>query len=383
MQSRMLLTDKAPFFGSKLVVLQAYILIYTYANGMSSNKISFEDSLMTEVIEVGKCVSCGTCVVVCPFACLDLVKEKPSLVKECQVCGICAKVCPRYQWTMAQVENFVFGRERKPEEEFGIHRRIAIAQATDDNILKVCQDGGVATALLLFALKNGLIDSAIVAGTDKEKPFYPAPMLATTAEEIMEATGTKYSCSSNLLALTEMLKQKKANVAFVGTPCQIHAIRKMQIAGLKRHTGPLKFLVGLMCSESFTYEGLMENHIHGKLGIDLGDIRKINIKGKMLVTTDSGVTEIPLAEIKQYARKSCSFCDDFSSELADISVGGLGLNGWTFTIIRTEKGEELFSSAEKAGYLRTKTLDEGSFAFKLLKKLSRRKRGAIAGSPKV
>jgi coenzyme F420 hydrogenase subunit beta len=357
--------------------------MYTYAIGMSSNKISFEDSLLTEVVEAGKCVSCGTCVVACPFACLELTKETPNLVKECQVCGICAKVCPRYQWMMAKVENFVFGRERKPEEEFGIHRRIAIAQATDDNILKVRQDGGAATALLLFALKTGFIDSAIVAGTDKEKPFYPAPMLATTAEQIIEAAGTKYSYSSNILALTEMLKQKKANVAFVGTPCQIHAIRRMQMAGLKRHTGPLKFLIGLMCSECFTYKGLMENHIHGTLGINLDDIRKINIKGKMLVTTDSGVTEIPLAEIKQYARKSCSFCDDFSSELADISVGGLGLDGWTFTIIRTEKGEELFSSAEKAGYLRTKTLEEGAFALKLLTKLSRRKRVTTASPSKA
>ncbi|MDX1813446.1 MAG: Coenzyme F420 hydrogenase/dehydrogenase, beta subunit C-terminal domain [Candidatus Bathyarchaeia archaeon] len=350
---------------------------------MSPNKISFEDSLLTEVVKAGKCVSCGTCVVVCPFACLDLVEGTPSLVKECKVCGICARVCPRYQWTMGEVENFVFDRERKPEEEFGIYRRIAISQATDADILKVRQDGGAATALLLFALKTGRIDSAIVAGTNKEKPFYPAPMLATTAEELIEAAGTKYTCSSNVLALSEIIKQKKANVAFVGTPCQIQAVRRMQMAGLKRQIGSLKFLIGLMCSESFTYEGLMKNHIHGKLGINLDDIQKINIKGKMLVTTGSGVTEIPLAEIKQYARKSCSFCDDFSSELADISVGGLGLEDWTFTIIRTEEGEELFSGAENAGYLRVKTLDEGAFAFKLLKKLSRRKRSSIAASPKA
>lgn len=155
------------------------------------------------------------------------------------------------------------------------------------------------------------------------------------------------------------------------------------MAGLKRYTSSLKILVGLMCLECFTYEGLMENYIHRKLGIALGEIRKINIKGKMLVITDSGVTEIPLAEIKQYARKSCSFCDDFSSELADISLGGLGLDGWTLTVIRTEKGEELFSNAEKAGYLRTKTIDSELFTLKLLKKFSHRKRGTTAGSLKA
>jgi coenzyme F420 hydrogenase subunit beta len=350
---------------------------------MSSSKISFEDSLAIKVIESGKCVGCGACVVVCPFGCLEYAQGKPSLIKECKICGICAQACPRYEWELAKAENFVFGRERKPEEEFGVHRRLAIAQATDDRILKVRQDGGVATALLLFALENGLIDSALVAGTDPEKPFCPTPKLATTAQELLEAAGTKYSCSPNILALIDVLKQKKVNAAFVGTPCQIHAIRNMQMAGLKRLTAPLKLLIGLMCSECFTYEGLMENHIRGKLGINLADIKKMNIKGKMLVTTDSGVTAIPLAEIKPYARKSCSVCDDFSSELADISVGGLGLDGWTFTIIRTEKGEELFSNAEKAGYLTTKALEEGTFALNLLTKLTKKKREASAISSQM
>src|SRR3989304_7474253 len=128
----------------------------------------------------------------------------------------------------------------------------------------------------------------------------------------------------------------------------------------------------------------MDTHNRGKLGINPADIKKINIKGKMLVTTPSGTTAIPLAEIKQYARKSCSVCEDFSSELADISVGGLGLDGWTFTIIRTEKGEELFAKAEKAGYVTTKPLEEGSFAMSLLTKLSKKKReGRIIVQPQT
>ena len=344
---------------------------------MGSTKIRFEASLATAVIESEKCVGCGACVVVCPFSCLEYVKGKPRLVKECQACGICAQVCPRYEWSRAKMENFVFGRARKPEEEFGVYRRLAIAQATDGRILKVCQDGGVATALLLFALEKGSIDSAIVAGTSKEKPFYPNPKLATTSEDLLEAAGTKYSCSPNVLLLTDVAKQRKANVAFVGIPCQIQAVRNMQMAGLKEYTASLKFLIGLMCSECFTYEGLMENHIRGKLGISLADIRKMNIKGKMLVTTDSGVTSIPLAEIKQYAQKSCSVCDDFSSELADISVGGLGLDGWTFAIIRTDKGEALFSSAEKTGFLKTKIVDTKTKALNLLIKFSKKKRKGL------
>ncbi len=341
---------------------------------MNFNKVSFEESLEKSVVAAGKCVGCGTCVVVCPFDCLEYTEGKPSLTKECKDCGICAQVCPQYECVWPKMENFVFGRERKAEEKFGIYRQLVVARAKDEKVLKVCQDGGVVTALLLFALENGLIDSAVVSGISQEKPLQPIPKLATTPKEILESAGTKYSYSPNIFALAEGIKQKKASIAFVGTPCQIHAIRKLQMFGLKKYTAPLKFLIGLMCSECFTYEGLMEKHIHETLGLNLRDIRKMNIKGKMLVTTKSGVKTISLAEVRQYARKSCRFCDDFSSELADISTGGLGLNGWTFTIIRTEKGGELFSSAEKAGFLNVKTVDEEAYALNLLVKLSKKKR---------
>jgi len=341
---------------------------------MSISKVSFEESLAKSVIATGKCVGCGTCVVVCPLNCLEYAEEKPTLIKECKVCGICPQTCPQYEWSLSKAENIVFGRERKNEEEFGVHRRLVIAQAKDDKIMKVCQDGGVATALLLFALENGLIDGAIVAGISREKPFYPIPRLATTPEEILECAGTKYSYSPNILALAEGVKQKKTSMAFVGTPCQIRALRKMQMFGLKKYTTPLKFLIGLMCSECFTYEGLMEKHIREALGINLSDIRKMNIKGKMLVTTKAEVKTIPLAEIRQYARKSCVFCNDFSSELADVSLGGLGLENWTFAVIRTNQGEELFERAEKTGVIKTRFVEKDEPALNLLVKLSSKKR---------
>ena len=343
---------------------------------MNSNKIGFEDSLVPKVIESKKCVSCGACVVSCPFSVLEYSEGKPILINDCKICGICAKVCPRYEWWLSEAENFAFGRNRKPEEEYGVYRRFLIARAKDNQVSKVCQDGGVATALLLFALEKKIIEGAVVSGLDLERPFYPVPKLVTSSKELLKAAGTRYSCSPNILALSEVVKQKKSNVAFVGTPCQIHAIRRMQMAGLKKLTAPVKFLIGLMCSESFNYEGLMKNHIQEKLGINLRDIKKINIKGKMLVTTDDEVTKIPLKEVKQYARTCCHICDDFSAELADISLGGLGLKNWTFTIIRSKKGEELISNAEKAGLITTKPVEEDAFALRLLKMLTLKKKNS-------
>jgi coenzyme F420 hydrogenase subunit beta len=347
------------------------------SKAMSQKKLGFKETLLPEVIQTGKCASCGSCITNCPFNGLEFVNEKPTLVKDCKSCEICSLACPIYNWVLAKAENYVFNKERTPEDTFGIYREIVVAKAKNSDILKVAQEGGAATAMLVAALQNDLIDGAVVSVNSKEKPFMPIPVLATTTQGIMEAAGTKYSCSSTILALGDAVKQKKSKIALVGTPCQILAVRKMQYNNLKKTSGPVKYLIGLLCSECFDYYGLVETHIKGTLGINPSEILKINIKGKMFITTISGVTVIPLADVKQYVKPNCHICEDFSSELADISVGGLDLDGWTFVITRTEKGEELLANAEKAGLLEKKPLDD-PFAMSLLLKLTNKKRNRAA-----
>jgi len=275
----------------------------------------------------------------------------------------------------SRVEEFVFGRQREENEDFGVHRRLVLAQANDKKILEKCQDGGAVTALLIHALKSGIIEGVALSGLSADRPLYPMPKLATTASEVLENAGTRYSYSPNMLALQEGVKRRIKSLAFVGTPCQIHAIRRMQMFPLKKYSNPLQFTVGLMCTESFTYSGLFEKHLKENMGVNLSDIKKMNIKGKILVYLKSGDEKsISLSEAKQYIRESCHFCTDFSAELADISAGGLGLSGWTFVVLRTEKGEKIFDSAVKTGMLKTRPVEEESFSLSLLTKLSNKKR---------
>jgi len=339
---------------------------------MSILKVSFEETLGKFVLPT-LCIGCASCVVICPFNCLDYVDGKPKVVKECKVCGICAQVCPKYNISIPDLEKFVFGRERKKDEEFGIYRRIVIAQTRDEDLMKVCQDGGVVTTLLKFALENGIIDGAVASGVSMQEPLKPVPKMATTLKEIIECAGTRYTYSPNILAFKEGIQQRKKSIAFVGTPCQIHALRKIQMIPLKKYADALNFTVGLFCSESFTYEGFVGKLIREKLNIDPNDVKKVNIKGKLLIATRSGeVTAVPLKEVKEYA-SNCETCVDFSAELADISVGGLGLNNWTLTILRTERGEEVFQKAESVGLLTTRPIGGDKSVLDLLVKISRKK----------
>ena len=338
-----------------------------------SSKTGFADSLGKSVVSAGFCAGCGACVGVCPSGCLRWAEGTPELCEECKSCGVCARVCPKYDPSISELESFVFGRTRKAEEQFGIRRQVYVAKSTESRVLRVCQDGGAVTALLLHALESKRVDGAILSAISSEKPFLPSPKLALTSEEILSCAGTRYTCSPSLLALPQAAKEGKTSVAFVGTPCQIQAVRKMQMLQMKL-VAPLKLLIGLMCSECFSYEGLIKKHIGEELGFDLSRIKAINIKGKMIVTLKSGsATTIPLSEVKKYAQESCALCRDFSSEVADLSAGGLGLEGWTCVVTRTKKGENLFKSAKETGFVKTRLLGEDEPAINLLVRLSNRK----------
>jgi coenzyme F420 hydrogenase subunit beta len=335
---------------------------------------SFEQTLANIVLSES-CTGCAACVIACPFNCLKYVKEQPQLIGECEACGICSKACPRYHPSRRALEKLVFGRKRKAEEEFGIYQRVIVARSTDERILGLCQDGGVVTTLLTLAVKDKKIDGAAVSATDENKPLHPVPTLATTPQQILQSAGTKYFYSPNLLALQKGVEQDIKKLALVGTPCQIESIRRIQTIPLKKYVEKLRLTIGLMCSGAFSYEGLVENHIKRKLGINPSDITKINIKDNLLLTMNSGETEtIPLKKMQRYIRASCLPCADFSAELADVSVGGLGLNGWSLVIIRTETAEKLFTAAVNAELLEVKPIEKEKRSLDLLIKLSRRQR---------
>ncbi len=381
-------------------------------------------NLIHDVVEAGTCSACGACVVACPYGILQYVDGRPEamdpklrgrfegqlggliiggrpqdfcMISENVGCDMCARACPKLELPKERFETFMFGRVASDEEreDLGIYQFIEFTRTTDERIRPRAQDGGFVTTLLVWALEQGIIDGAVVTRVDPDEPCKPKPFVATTPEEILMSAGSWYTYSPNTLGLMEAAERGLKRVAFVGTPCQVTPLRRIQTVDLgdfvlvdpgeknflRQHGHVTKvrdmiaFTVGLLCSETFVYEGLMKKYIEGELGIPLTDVAKFNIKGKVLVYRKSGeVVSIPLKDAVPYARPECSFCGDFSSEEADISVGGVGTNGWSLTMPRTKLGLSLYEQLKASGLIEAKPADEFPKSVEVAKKLAQKQR---------
>ena len=122
----------------------------------------------------------------------------------------------------------------------------------------------------------------------------------------------------------------------------------------------IKYKIGLFCMESFSYDNII-NLVKDKFDKDINDLIKMNIdKGKFIINLKSGEElDIPLSEIQSYARETCHYCEDLTSDYADISVGSIGSQaGWSSVITRTKEGEEIYKGAIKDGLIESKSLKE-------------------------
>lgn len=260
----------------------------------------------------------------------------------------------------------------------GNYKEAVSARATDSKIQAVAQDGGIASALLIYALEEGIIEGAVVA-SDADEKWSPVPTVAMTADEILAAAGTKYTMSPNVYGLKDAVRQYGIEkVGTVVTPCQMYGIRKMQAYPFSQRfiADKIKLLVGIFCMENFPPASL-DTFTEAKLGSSLEETKKMDIgKGKFWIDTDKGKEGLALKETHGYEQAGCNICDDYVAEYADISTGSVGSpDGWSTVLTRTDDGSNIFSAAVSAGLIETKPIDEVKPGLPLLEKLAKDKKG--------
>ena len=113
--------------------------------------------LYDEVVTSGLCTGCAGCVVACPHDVLGY-DDTNGIYKPFQLedeggpggcghgdrgCTSCTRACPRFRTWESEIDTYLFGRERRPDELDGVSKDIILARATDPVVRDTGQDGGL------------------------------------------------------------------------------------------------------------------------------------------------------------------------------------------------------------------------------------------------
>lgn len=317
-------------------------------------------NLIQEVQKEEKCNHCGGCVTFCSAMSYNALSMddhgKPFFndINKCNECGLCYAICPQTHELDDDIrQNAQWKAPMGPIINFSVTR------ANDPAIHRKGTDGGVVTAILLHLFNAGKIDGAIVS---RPTPQGRVPCLAKTEHEILDAAGSHFgnsqgmyqfskgydTFSPSIKALGELKNFPMNRLAFVGTPCQINTVRKMQALGIVP-SDSISLCLGLFCSGNYFFQDKSFTQLEEKYRFSYGDVEKINVKDSFIFSLKSGKQiQIPVPELRPVRRVACDFCEDFSAEYADISFGGLGAeNGWTTAIVRTPTGKNVMEDGLK------------------------------------
>ena len=304
------------------------------------------------------CHSCGTCIAACPHRALGYIDGRVRLVGKCDQCGQCYQVCPGIAVDFADMNHRLFPG-LVPDPYFGCFQTMHIGRATDRAHPRTFSSGGAVTEILCSALKNNLIQGAIVCSMSRERPCQPEIRIARTIEELVSASGSKYT----LVPVNSILADAGAirgPLALVGLPCHVHGIRKLQQLGAGAASA-IVYTIGLFCGFNLTPEATP--FLLKKLGIDPHEVSSLSYRagkwpGSFAVeTVDGRKARIPKLSYNflhlTHLPPRCAVCPDLCAEFADISVGDYWPahtegRGYSSLIVRTEKGRELLRNAAHA-----------------------------------
>ena len=351
---------------------------YAWRSELNNGGFRADLFLMDEIVDTGKCVGCASCVVTCPTDVFDFCEERPDNARgdACVQCLLCADVCPVLRPPDKDLARVLEFRAPAREDGFGHFSYLMYTRSTDPEVLARCQDGGTVSTLVIHQLEAGQLKGVICGDVLPENNQIGVQKLARSRKEILACAASRYTYSPNTVALKEAMDNNVAPLAVIGVPCQINGARQLQHSSIRLEMSNwyrknIALTIGLACSEAFTHESLIR--LGEMLDIDPARIYNINIKGKVVVRLDGPDGEVLTTSLKKYrdfARPQCLYCTDYLGETADIAVGGIGIDGWTFTVVRTEQGHRALQQAIDAGLIETRPIEDEPKGYDLMKRIS-------------
>lgn len=310
--------------------------------------------LLDEVVKKDLCVGCGICTFFDDSLSMALDENgffKPYLNKNASIQETnvekALKICP----FSPKIENenqlsTQFLNSGNFNSSIGRYKGLYAGYSKKHRLES--SSGGIATYILEELIQKGYVDHVISVRNGKDN-FYEYA-ISKDIYQLQQSSKTKYH-PVQLGDILPMIEKTPGSFAITGVACFIKSIRLAQKENVILRD-KIKFCLGIICgglkSKNYT------NFLASSAGVsDSYDHPFYRVKNHSSSASDysfqckdSGTGKISTIQMKTlgdmwgtglFKSNACDFCDDISTELADISVG----DAWMEPYIKDGKGNSV------------------------------------------
>ncbi len=309
------------------------------------------------VVNNDLCIGCGLCTYKCPSKALEMQWNEhgflvPSLSGTCSSDGACLTVCPFNPYPEKEVEtenelaDIFLNDTALSHPKIGKYKGIYAGYAEEFRLTS--SSGGIATFVFTDLLERRVVNHIFSVKESSTPGVHYEYAISQNKQALLTASKTRYY-PVTLSTVFSKIGELEGKVAIVGVACFIKAIR------LAQQSDPLlkekiPFLVGIICggvkSKFFT------EYLSDKAGVPKELCSKPEFRVKDLNSTagdysfgclsnkDNQEKTIKMRTVGDmwgtglFKANACDFCDDVTTELADISLG----DAWLEPFIKNGKG---------------------------------------------
>ena len=324
---------------------------------------------LQQIVTGGLCIGCGLCQSIAGTDRVEMVmtpegRERPRVKQDPAPADLALinAVCPGL--TVNGPDPADAPAEHRFDEMWGPVGNTVRGYAGDPDIRFRAAAGGGLTGLATYLLEAGIVERVAHVKADPDRPMRSVATVSETAEEVLNASGSRYGPAAPLVDFMALLDEGKP-FAFVGKPCDVDAIHALQQRD-PRAAALCKVKLSLVCggaSELTKSAALLARH-----GMEEEDVTLFRYRGygnpglTRIEARDGRAVHITYGEMWDdegtwQLQFRCKICPDPIGEHADIAVldcwpggGPTGEDaGFNAFVTRTKVGDTVFDGAVESG----------------------------------
>lgn len=348
-------------------------------------------SIIESISKDNLCLGCGLCESICGKDAVEMrlqpdgfFKPVVKTIREDKE-KIISEICPGKNI----VNDLSFNEDQKI---WGKYEKLLSGFSTDTEIRTKGSSGGIVSAIAIYLLETGAVDSVLQVGGDSHDYERNSLRISRTREDVLKCASSRYAPALIFDKILEILQESRDSFCFIGKPCDISALKNF-LEAFPEYKDRFKLTVSIICAGMPSFKGTKaiidefkaENPVKDLVYRGNGWPGFFSFTDKNEQKFNKTYNDSWGKTLNRHLNFRCKICPDGIGLQADLAVGDAWetsdgypdfteREGQSLVIVRTNAGINVLDSAAKNGDVIFTPLAEEKLALMQPYQFNRRKR---------